>query len=286
MDYSLETVDRLDSRQFVIAVKRLADSLSYGADSSPYVGTGIEYAQSRPYEPGDPVKSMDWRVTARTQRYHVKEYESPKRLPVYLLIDTSASMTISSTRLSKFALAIHIAGGLAFACLERISPVAVVGAGQRELRYPPSLSRDRILQWLHRLRRYRVDEETRLAKRIAEVGVMLVERAMVIVLSDLHEPAAIAPLKQLAQQHDCVAIQLTDPAERGLRGTGFFRGREAESGRAFVSRGARLGIEQQMLDQELRRGRVDHLQIHTDQPFIHRLRHFFKSRALLGRGAR
>mgnify|MGYP001292025468 CR=1 FL=1 len=286
MQYSLDSVDHLNARQFVIAIKRLADSLSYGTDRSPFVGSGTEYAQSRPYQPGDPVKAIDWRVTARTKKYYIKEYESPKRLPVYLLVDTSASMTVSSAKLSKYALEVHLAGGLAMACLERVSPVALVGVGQRELRYSPSLSRDRILQWLHQLRHYRVDEETRLTRRLAELGAILHEKSLLIVLSDLHEPAAIPAFKQLAQQHDCVALQLTDPGEESLRGVGWFRGQEAETGREFVSRGQGLGIDQAALTADLRRGQVDHLQIRTDQPFVQRLRHFFKSRGLLGRGVR
>lgn len=286
MEYQLETTDPLDSRQFLIAIRSLADSLNYGTDASPFLGSGTEYVQSRPYQPGDPVRSIDWRITARTSRYHVKEFETPKRMPCYLLIDTSASMTVSSTKRSKYASAVFIAGGLALACLDRISPVAVLGVGETDLRYQPSLSRGRILQWMHKLRRYNVRERTLLDQRLRELGPLLINRSLIIVLSDLHQPEAVPALKRLGQQHDVVALQLQDPAENELPGVGFLRAREAETGRQLTTRGRHLGIDQETLAQELKRGQVDHLALPVDQPIADRLRHFFKSRGLLGRGAR
>src|SRR5258708_7168214 len=101
MEGFLDTVDCLDSRQFILAVKKLADTLSYGADHSPFLRSGIEYAQSRLYQWGDSVRSIDWRITGRTGKPHVKEYEAPKRLPCHLVLDTSASMTITSGPRSK-----------------------------------------------------------------------------------------------------------------------------------------------------------------------------------------
>jgi uncharacterized protein (DUF58 family) len=286
MHYQLDTTGTLDSRQFLIAVRALADHFSYGTDTSPYLGTGTDYAQSRLYQAGDPVRSIDWRITARTQKVHVKEYETPKRMDCFLIVDTSASMTASSVPHSKYGMAVMIAGGIALACLNRISPVAVVGAGERELSYSPSLSRDRILQWLHRLRTFRVDEHTRLGLRFRQIGPSLLNRSLLIVLSDLHQPDALGPMKRLAQQHDVVAIQLTDPAEMTLPGSGFVRGREAETGRTITTRGRKTAIDQETLRAELRRGRVDHLVLRTDQPYAWKLRHFFKSRGLLGRGAK
>jgi signal recognition particle GTPase len=134
--------------------------------------------------------------------------------------------------------------------------------------------------------RYETTEQTMLAERIKQLAPLLTNRALLLVLGDLNEPAAIAPLKRLGQRHDVVALQLQDPAERGIAPAGFLNVREAETGRSFTTRGGRLGIDHEWIKQELKRGRVDHLLLPTDQPVAHRLRHFFKSRGLLGRGAR
>jgi uncharacterized protein (DUF58 family) len=286
MEGYLDTADHLDARQFLIAVKKLADALNYGTDHSPFLGSGIEYAQSRIYQPGDPVRSIDWRVTARTGKVFVKEYEAPKQLPCYLLMDTSASMTVSSVRRSKYAVAVHIAGGVAFACLDRISPVGVVGVGGRDLRMEPSLSRAQILQWLHEFRRFRYDEPTTLGRRVTELAPTLPNRCLVVVLSDLHDGGAVPALKLLAQRHDVVVIQLQDPAETGLRGAGFLRAGEAETGRVFVTRGARQWVDPEATARQLKRSGVDHLLVRTDRPFVADLRNFMKGRNVLGRGRR
>ena len=286
MEGYLDSADHLNARQFLIAVRKLADALGYGTDHSPFLGSGVEYAQSRPYQWGDPVRSIDWRVTARTRKVFVKEYEAPKRMPCFLLIDTSASMTVSSVRRSKYAVAVHIAGGLAFACLERVSPVGVVGVGGRDLRVEPSLSRAQILEWLHRFRRFRYDEPTTLGRRVAELGPTLADRCLVIALSDLHDEAAVPALKLLAQRHDVVVIHLQDPAETGVPGAGFLRAGEAETGRVFVTRGGRAWADPEATARELKRAGVDHLLVRTDRPFVADLRNFLKARNVLGRGTR
>jgi uncharacterized protein (DUF58 family) len=266
-----------EAHQFEIAVRRLATALSYGQESSPFLGAGIEYVQSRPYLPGDPVKAIDWRVTARTGRVHVKEYEAPRQLPVYLLVDTSASMCVSSHRLSKYAWAVQVAGGLALAALEHMNPVGLLTVGARDLHHTPSLGRSSVMQWMHQLRRYRFAETTSLGQRIHELVPRVEQRSLFVVLSDLHDPEAVPAIKLMAQDHDCVVLRFQDPAEPGRIGGGIYRAREAETGRDFVAHGRSRWLEEQEANLLSRAG-VDYLLLRTDQPLLPRLRHFFKHR--------
>jgi uncharacterized protein (DUF58 family) len=286
MQGHIESFEVLDSRRFAVLVRGLANSLTFGLDPSPFVGSGVEYVQSRPYQEGDPTRAIDWRVTARTGRYHVKEYEMPKSMPTFLLLDTSASMAVSSGPRSKYELALYVAGGLALACLDRVSPVGVFGVGERALRVRPSLSQARVLQWLHELRTFRYDEGTTLSYGLSELAPSLGQRSQVIVLSDLHDEGALPALRRLAQLHDVVVLQFADPAEEGVSGAGFLRATEAETGREFWTRGARLGIDVGRTERELRHAGIDRLLIRTDRPFEHALRRLFHARGVQGRGTR
>lgn len=281
---SAETLDR----QLEIAVCRLADDLRFGQDASPYAGSGIEYLQSRPFEDGDSVRDIDWRVTGRTGRFHVKEYEALKSMPVYLVVDTSASMAISSQSFSKHKLAVLLAGGLALAALRRLSPVGLLAAGSRQQHSEPTLMRGRVFQWLHALRRNDATETTLLGKRLDQLAGLVVSRTMVVVISDLHDPTGVPAIKRLAQRHDVMVLQLEDPAERGeLRG-GLFHAEEAESKRAFVAHGRSRWFDADVAHpgKVLATAAVDHLLLGTDRPFVPALRRMLADRGGLARNTR
>ena len=280
---TLQQTEPLDSRQFLIAIKRLANSLSYGTDRSPFLGSGLEYVQSRPYVPGDPVKTIDWRVTARTGVPHIKEYETPKQLPVWFIVDSSASMTLSSIQSSKYQLAVQIAGGLALACLDRVSPVGLLAAGSRDLKVSPSLSRETLMLWLHQLRHFDFVEKTQLGEKLLALNPSLKQRALIFVLSDLHDPDAIPALKLINGRHDLVTILLRDPAEEGLTGAGFLRTKDAESSRIITAPAKHQFSSISEIVSELQGASIDHFLLKTEQPFLASLRLFLQSRNLLSR---
>jgi uncharacterized protein (DUF58 family) len=270
--------DPVDPRQFELTVKQLADSLAFGPDDSVYHGSGLEYAQSRVYLPGDSIKLIDWRVSARTGKYFVKEYQEPRQIPLVILLDTSSSMCVSSLRLSKYAWAVRIAAGIALAAQSRLTPVGLVTCGQREMRIAPTLARNEVLLWAHRLRRHGYTESTLLGQRIRELLPTLRRRSALVVLSDLHDVDAVPALRLVAQEHDCIVLHLRDPAETGVRGAGLFRGREAESGRTFFASGWRQWLRDCDKRSRLTRHGIDYLLLRTDRPILAPLRAFLNAR--------
>jgi len=269
-------------RQFEFEIKLLADSLSFGGDASRYLGSGLEYAQSRKYEPGDPVKLIDWRVTARTGKTFVKEYEAARQVPLFLAVDTSASMNVSSVEQSKYYWAVRLAAGIAQAGLERLSPVGVIAGGERDLRVTPTLSSQSLLQWAEQLRQYDFQERTKLSDRLRTLAASLKARSIVMVLSDLHNPDALEVLELLATNHEVVVLWLQDPAEAKLPRGGIFRAREAETGaRATLHGRTKLRASQHIRESLVQSG-IEFLHIPIDEPVLPRVRYFLKHRKSLG----
>lgn len=277
--------DPVDSRQFELIVKQLANSLSYGPDDSIYHGSGLEYSQSRVYQPGDSVKLIDWKISARTSKFFIKEYQEPRQVPLYVLLDTSASMCVSSRPLSKYAWALRIAAGLAISAQSRLRPVGLIACGERNARLAPTLARNDVMQWAHELRRHGYLEGTFLARRIRELIPTLKRRSALVVLSDLHDADAIPALRLVAQQHECIVLHFRDPAEQGLRGAGLFRAREAETGRGFFASGWRRWLADRDIRRQLTRHGIGYLMLRTDHPTLAPLRQFFRARGRSG-GAR
>jgi uncharacterized protein (DUF58 family) len=276
--------DQLAHGDFEMVVRRLADDLAFGTDSSLFTGSGLEYAQSRPYEAGDPIKQMDWRLTARTGKPYVKEYEALKRTNVLLLLDTSASMGVGSTRLTKHDLGVWLAAAIGLIAQRRLSPTALIGAGERTTRFEPSLLATDLWQALEPLRSRSDAEQTALGERLNEVVVRAKRSSVIVVISDLHDPDAVPAIRFAAQRHDVIVLELRDPAEQGSLRAGYFRGREAETGRTFIGHGRQQWFEEDETGRSLARAGASWLRLETGAAFIPPLRHFLASRQHTGGG--
>ena len=270
------------ARQFEFEVRRLADSLVFGGDPSPFVGAGLEYAESRPYEPGDPIRSIDWRVTARTQRHFVKQYEATRQMPIYLLVDGSGSMCVGSTRPTKYEWAVRLSAALAVAAQERMSPVGLLDVGGRGLHVRPTLSRSAAMTWAHQLRFYTFSQRTCLTERLRTLAASLQQRSLVLVLSDLHDVGVMDSLELVAANHEVIVLWLEDPTEKQWGSPGFFRAREAETGQRFLlSQRSQLPTHVRIRSQ-LADGGIEFLHLPIDEPVVAPLQHFLRHRKSMG----
>lgn len=286
----LSAPEELTAGRFEMVVRRLADDLTYGADASRFVGSGIEYAQTRPFVWGDSVRAIDWRVTARTGRTHVKEYVATKRVALWVVVDTSASMAASSTALSKRDVAVWSAAVLALVGLGRQSPVAVVGTGLSAggETMSPSAVRGRVWRGVHAVRTAPASKSERLAVTLERIEGRSSAAAVIVVLSDLHERGATDAVRRVAQRHECVVAHLADPAELGerveaSRGIGFVRAREAETDAAGVVT-ARRGVGVEEVGASIVGAGAAYELVRTDRPLLAVLRRLIERSAQIGSG--
>ncbi len=280
----LRRPDELARGDFDMVVRRLADDIALGSDSSLFAGGGLEYASSRLYQPGDSVRMLNWRLSARTGKAFVKQYEALKRVSVYIVLDTSASMAVSSTLLSKHDLGVWIASAIGLMSQRRLSPVALVGAGERSTRVVPSLLRNDLWRAIEPLRVGDLGEATLLGERLRALLARIDRASVLVVLSDLHDPEAIPALRHAGHAHDCMVVHLRDPVEAGRLGAGFFAGEESETGRGFLAHSRSAWDQEDETRRDLIRAGVDYLALATDANVIPPLRHFLRARGGLQRG--
>lgn len=268
----------------------MADELTYGTDPSRFVGAGLDFAQTRVMQIGDSVRAIDWRVTARTGRLHVKDYEAEKRMNVFVLVDTSASMSVASNpAVSKHDVAVWIAAVIATLALNRRSPVALVSGGERVSTCKPTTSQGQITRWIEALRAGGLDEHTDLCGSLRRIDTIARHRAIIVVISDVHQPGAVEVLHRLAQKHDVMVFQPMDRAERGGLRAGFVRAAEAETGESFLSLGSArwfgdAGSAEDPLG--LVGAGADHAVVMADEPIVPAVRRVLNAKRGRGRSAR
>lgn len=287
---ALGTPEAFAHEQRELVIRRLADDLLTGADASTRVGAGIEYAESRPYVPGDSLRRLDWRLTARRQRPYSRQFEALRRVGVFIVVDTSGSMAAQSGATSKLDVALWLAAGLGLVALRRLSPVALLGTGERDGWQPPSVRRNDLWLGLERLLAARSNANGRNAAgglngALQRVMVRAEATALVVVLSDFQEPGSVESLGRIGARADMMALHLIDPAEREAP-EGFWDAAEAETGRAFLGRRGVRWDEPERVGRRLVAQQIDTVALPLDASLTVRLRGFLAARGGLTRRAR
>nr|WP_298115922.1 DUF58 domain-containing protein [uncultured Pseudomonas sp.] len=215
-----------------------------GLHHSKLRGRGVDFDQVRVYQAGDDVRTIDWRVTARTQEPHTKLFHEERERPIYILVEQSQRLFFGSGLMFKSVLAAHAAALLGWAALghnDRIGGLVFGDLEQHEVK--PRRSKQSLLQLLNRLTRANQALSTeqqpardsfglalRRAREVLRPGSLVMVLCDERTLSDSSEQQLIL----LARHTDLLLLPLSDPLDHALPAAGLLR---------FAERGARLELD-------------------------------------------
>ena len=227
-----EVLQKLGDLEWV--AREVVEGLRVGSHRSPLRGFSTEFAHHRQYAPGDPIRSIDWRVFGRTERYYTKLYEAETNFDCHLLIDSSASMTYGSGKVSKLEYAKFLAASIAYMVLKQRDSVGL-SVFDSEVRtfMPPRSTMGVILEIDRMLRVTKPVPKTTIAKQLHDIALLMKRRSFVVLISDLFSDVddIMAGLDHLKfDGHNVVVIQTLDPYELEFpfKGTWRFEGLEGE----------------------------------------------------------
>lgn len=207
-----------------LPMHRPAASALAGAYRSRFRGRGVDFVESRNYQPGDDIRNMDWRVTARTGKPHTKIFQEERERPVLVVLDASPSLFFGTRRQLKSVAGGQMAAAIAWAAVrrgDRIGAFLFAPGENREIR--PAGGRRGAMRVIQGLVDWLDPEQERAGEEPLSVALERVRHAvrpgsLVIVISDFFSLDEICNrhLSRLRQHNDVIGCQLVDPAEEGL----------------------------------------------------------------------
>lgn len=277
-------------RKLEIRTRGLVSNIFGGEYHSAFKGQGIEFAEVRPYQFGDDIRSIDWNVSARYDETFVKVFEEEREQTVMLVVDVSGSGDFGSQGRFKREMAAEICAVVAFSAIQNNDKVGLVlFSDEVELFVPPKKGRRHVLRLVRDLFAHQSNSrKTDLSVALSHTLHVLNRRSIVLVLSDFMADNYEKSLRAVARRHDTVAIQLTDPIEELLPNVGLLEVTDPETGGHVVldtsrqthrSRYAEAAANRQRATEDLlRRVKVDRVPVRTDTGYVEPLVQFFRRR--------
>jgi len=179
-----------------LRARLIVEGFITGLHKSPYHGFSVEFAEHRPYNPGDELRHVDWKVYAKTDRHYVKQYEEETNLRHYVVLDTSSSMRYRHTAgVSKLEYGSYLAAALHFMMVKQSDATGLIAFDETiHTLLPPRSTQGylrRLLAALQRLAETPEDgKRTGAASVLDEVAERISRRSLVVVITDLFENIA------------------------------------------------------------------------------------------------
>ncbi|HET6568138.1 MAG TPA: DUF58 domain-containing protein [Rhodothermales bacterium] len=203
-------VSRLKNME--LRARLIVEGFITGLHKSPYHGFSVEFAEHRPYNPGDELRHVDWKVYAKTDRHYVKQYEEETNLRHYVVLDTSPSMRYRySSGLSKLEYSAYLAAALHYLMIKQRDATGLVAFDEAvHTVLDPKSTHSYLRQILLALERFAEagsdGHRTSAASSLDQVAERIARRSLVVIITDLFENVG---------QHDALLKALRHLRHRG-----------------------------------------------------------------------
>ena len=282
-------------RQIEIKTRGLSDDIFAGKYHSAFRGRGMSFAEVREYRIGDDVRDIDWNVTARSERTHVKVFEEERELTMMLIVDVSPSRMFGSKELTKKNVITEIAATLAFSAAKNNDKIGCILFSDRVEKFiPPKKGRAHVMMIIRELVGF---EPMGTSTNISEAFRYLVgvnkKRATCFLLSDLINAEGDMTklddaLKIASSKHDIMAIKVYDERDGELPNVGIVEVQDAETGRKewldtssrSVRRFWKENFEERnaVMKSLMQQNRIDVAEVATGEDYVVELIKMFKQR--------
>ena len=282
-------------RKIEIKTRGLSNEIFAGKYHTAFRGRGMSFSEVREYRAGDDVRDIDWNVTARSSKPHIKIYEEERELTMMLLVDVSDSRSFGTTERLKKNVITEIAAVLAFSAAQNNDKVGCIFFSDKVEKFiPPKKGRSHLLTIIRELIKFRPESKrTAISEAVRYLTNVNKKRCTTFILSDfMNSPRDAAALedslKIAGSKHDLVGIRVWDRREAELPDVGIVELEDAETGRKVwvdtSSRRVREHYAESWAERDaaitelLRRNRIDTAMIPTDGDYVVELIKLFKKR--------
>jgi uncharacterized protein (DUF58 family) len=276
-------------RKIEISTKQLVDGLITGNYHSIFKGQGIEFSEIREYTTGDDIRFIDWNVTERLNHPFVKEFIEERDLRVYFAFDMSGS-GLFGNKIEKRRKAIELTAALMFSALRNNDNIGLfLFTNSVEKFIPARKGRRHVLKILSTLVSFNPKSKmTDLGKSLAYISKVIKKQSILFIISDFYADDFAKPLKILKNRHDIIAIKIADKREKEIPNVGFIELEDEETGeqilvdtsdKKFRENYSKLVSEnEKKIKSQLKKIKVDIVEILTDEPYDIPLKKFFNIR--------
>lgn len=273
-----------------LIAKTVVEGFITGLHRSPYHGFSLDFAEYREYSPGDDIRTVDWKVYGRSDRFYVKKYEGETNTQVHILLDASRSMAFSSQQVSKLDYARYLAASLAYFAVRQKDSTGLLTFDSNLWNYtPPRMRHGHFFTLLHQLEHLQVGKETSISGAMEHLAGLAHKRGLVILISDFYqEVSEIAKGLRFFQYrgNDVILFHILDPAEleMPLAKVSLLEDMETADHLTYIpeySRRAYLDLLQEhigRLRKECRDIRIDYELLNTRQPLDRALHRYLAAR--------